>query len=626
MDANKMKLFTAILSMAVLLSACNSTAGTQQVDAPSASQTAQTDLAQIKTASAAASSTAQAIEKATYKDNDYAADWTKENPVKITLNEAGAAIEGTGASVQDQTVTISAAGTYVLSGTWKNGQIVVDVPEKDEVRLVLNGVTLERSGSAPLYIKQADKAILTLQEGTRNTVSDGSAAGTAAASEDELNAAIYSKADLTVNGTGTLVVHGHVNDGLASKDNLKITGGTLEIYAADDGIIGRDLLAVKDGSITVQAGGDGLKTTNDTDESKGNVVIEGGTFAITSGADGLQSARGIRIDGGTYAIVTGGGSAKAVMKAETNGPGGPGGMGGRNTAQQQTTASDETTSTKAVKAASSLIINNGNFTLDSLSDGLHSNDSLMISGGQITISAGDDGLHADGSLTIAGGTIDIVKSYEGIEGSLITIADGTIHVVSSDDGVNISGDGDKLVINGGSLTVDAAGDGLDSNGSIVMTGGAVVVYGPTANNNGALDYDKTFDISGGTLIAAGSSGMAMATSESSAQMTVLMTYSSSQAAGTVTTIKDSSGAVIASATPTKSYQSIVFSSPGLKKDETYSLYSGDKKLVDFNMTASVTWLNESGVTAARSMGPGGMGGGMRGNGPQNQFRNQPQKQ
>uniref|UniRef100_A0A4Y8Q008 Carbohydrate-binding domain-containing protein n=2 Tax=Paenibacillus athensensis TaxID=1967502 RepID=A0A4Y8Q008_9BACL len=672
----KMKLPVAILSMAAILSACNA-AGEVPASGTEAGEAAAAGKTKTEASASASSEPAAAIEKATYKENDFATDWTSENPSRIVLSGSQAAIEGTGASVKEGVLTISAGGTYVLSGAWADGQIVVDAPEKDEVHLVLNGVEVKRSGSAPLYVKEADKVILTLQDGTTNTFADWTQ-GAGEAAEDEPDAAIYSKADLTVNGAGTLVVHGSYKDGLASKDDLKVTGGTLQIDAKDDGLLGKDLLAVKDGKISVVAGGDGMKSTNDTDAGKGNIAIEGGAFDIQADADGVQAAGSIRIDGGTYSVVTGGGSAKAVMKTEQNGPmGGNGGMRGpgpvngdggmqgpgpvdgdggmqgpgpvdgnggmqgsgpvdgnggpgasglaaskADSQAAQTTEEAETVSAKGLKAAANLTIAGGTLTIDAKDDALHSNNSLNIIGGQIQIASGDDGLHADTALTIAGGSVNITKSYEGIESALITIDDGTVNVTSNDDGLNVSTGGDKLAINGGEVTVDAEGDGLDSNASIVMTAGHVVVYGPTANNNGALDYDGTFEISGGTLIAAGSSGMAMAPSDTSAQLSVGMTYSTAQAAGTEIAVKDASGAIVASVTPTKTYQSVVISSPDLQKNGAYTLYAGGQKVVDFTLASQVTWVNESGVTTAPSGhggmpggggGPGGRGGGgMRG--------------
>jgi hypothetical protein len=169
----------------------------------------------------------------------------------------------------------------------------------------------------------------------------------------------------------------------------------------------------------------------------------------------------------------------------------------------------------------------------------------------------------------------------------------------------------KLNINGGSITVDASGDGLDSNGSIVMTKGTVIVSGPTTNNNGALDYDGTFEISGGLLMSAGSSGMEQTTSEESTQNSIIMTYTETQKTGTVVNLEDNKGNSVGTFTPKKDYQSVVVSSPELVKDETYTLYSGETKVVEFTIASSITWLNEDGVTTSKSSnqgGPGNQGG------------------
>ena len=204
-------------------------------------------------------------------------------------------------------------------------------------------------------------------------------------------------------------------------------------------------------------------------------------------------------------------------------------------------------------------------------------------------------------------------SYEGIEGTNVTLSFCEIKINSSDDGLNVNDASGLLTISGGNISVVAGGDGLDSNGAISMTGGTVTVDGPTDNGNGAIDYDKTFTMTGGILIATGSSGMAQAPDTGSSQASILMYYTSAQAAGTAVTLKDESGNVIASFTPTKQYASAAISAPGLKTGKAYTLYSGDTKVVTFTPSSAVTYLNESGVTTAQGMG-GGMGGGMnRGN-------------
>jgi len=595
---HRKKLFIVILSLAIL-SACSNTN-------EAITEAAATQKNEGATAATATVVSSDMPEKVSYADDDFAADWTTENPTTIQLNGTDVSIDGAGAEAIDGSVTITSAGTYVLSGKLDDGQIVVDVSKEDKVRLVLNSVELHNSDSAPIFIKEAKKTIITLQEGTNNIVSDGTTYTYADASTDEPNAAVFSKADLTLNGAGSLIVNGNYKDGLTSRDDLIITGGTIEIHTKDDGLIGRDLVAVKDGTLTIVAGGDGIKSTNDSEASKGNIVIEGGTFDIDANSDGLQAAATIRVDGGTFEIISGGGSVNGEIRTEQ------GGWGKRpeeTTEEAETTeAETESSSMKAVKATSNIMVTAGTFVIDSADDAVHSNGSIAISGGEMEISSGDDGIHADASIMIEGGIIDITKSYEGIESEVVTIAEGTIRLVASDDGIN---SGSMLTITGGVVNVDASGDGLDSNGSIEMSGGTVIVNGPTASGNGALDYDGTFDMSSGSLVAVGSAGMASTPSESSSQFSIIMNYSEMQAAGTSVRLEDEDGKVITTVSPTKVYQTAVISSPDLQEGATYTLYSDESKVVDFEIANSVTWLNESGVTEASAgrQGGRGMGGG-----------------
>jgi hypothetical protein len=679
--------------------------------------------------------------------DDTNVSWTEADSTLIKLNGKTATVTGSGASgvkAANGSVTISKAGTYVLSGELTDGQIVVNVADKGVVHLVLNGASIHDNDSAGIYIQKAGKAVITLEKGTKNFVSDGKTYVYADKRTDEPDAAIFSKADLTFNGAGQLTVTGNYNEGVTSKDDLKIISGFISVKAADDGIKGKDMVAIQAGTIKIDAAGDGIKSNNDNDITKGFVAIADGTFNIVSGSDGIQAETILVMDGGTFNIVTAGGSVNAPAKVE-NGPGGRMGFGGdrgdigrggpmdgttppanmgtppdgeppvdmpvipngsnsntnTNTGSDSNTDADnagatteESTSAKALKAGTELTVNGGTYTIDSMDDSLHSNSNVTVNGGTFTIQSGDDGIHADQALTINGGTIKITKSYEGLEGAIITLNDGDIDVTSSDDGVNAAGDetttsdttasttakaasdstsatntskattgttkttsttgtvakgtdanqqsrgpggmpgessgNNELHINGGSLTVNAGGDGLDANGSITMTGGTVIVNGPTNDGNGALDYDGTFVISGGYLVAAGSSGMAMGTSDASTQNTLVMTFPETQKAGTLVHVQDSKGNNILTFAPAKNYQNVVISSPNLTKDGSYVIYSGGTstgKAVDglytggtysggtqfvaFQSTSNATWVNESGVTTARS-GMGGPRGGQGG--------------
>ncbi|CAG7638964.1 carbohydrate-binding domain-containing protein [Paenibacillus allorhizosphaerae] len=637
--SNKAKMMTAVLLSTLLAAGCSAKSTDTTTATASASETAVSAVQSGGSASAAAVQLAglNATEKAGFKDNDALTAWSKDSSTSISLSASGASVEGSGAKAEGGIVTITAAGTYVVAGKLSDGQIVVDAPKDADVHLVLNGAQISKQDGPAIYVKEADKTIVTLQDGTDNAVSDGS--GYSDTSEDAAIAAIFSKGDLTINGSGKLTVQGKMNDGIVSKDDLKMLGGTIDVQAVDDGVIGRDLFAVQDGSITIKAGGDGVKTTNDTDADKGFVAIKGGTFNITSAGDGIQAASSILIGGGTFDIVSGGGSAASTKTHQEQDPRGFGGG-----PQAQTATDDaESSSGKALKAGADIAIADGKFQVDAADDTIHSNANISIAGGQLVLAAGDDGIHADTTLSILNGTIDITTSYEGIESLDIAISGGKVRLVSKDDGVNVSSESNssaaggkgmtntasgKLTISGGYMVVDAAGDGLDSNGSMVMTGGTVIVNGPSGNGNGALDYDGTFEQSGGTLIAAGSSGMAQAPSDTSSQRAVHMTFPGTLQAGTLVTLKDGTSKTIATFAPAKTFSSIVISSPELKAGTEYTISTGGKstgtatdgmyaggvtsggtKIVTFTLGDKVTYVNESGVTTANTFGgPGGAGG------------------
>ncbi|MFX1566576.1 MAG: carbohydrate-binding domain-containing protein, partial [Promethearchaeota archaeon] len=312
-----------------------------------------------------------------------------------------------------------------------------------------------------------------------------------------------------------------------------------------------------------------LKADNADDAAEGYISVENGVITVTSGGDAIQAATDVMITDGKISLTSGGGSSGVIYAS---------------------------TSAKGIKANVSVTIDGGTFTIDSADDAVHSNDKITINGGSFAISTGDDGFHADTSLEVNGGTIDITESYEGMESAVITINDGDIHITSSDDGLNAAGGNDGsgmdpgpgrpgrdgfmesgdyyLYINGGYIVIDSGGDGMDINGGIEMTGGYVIINGPTSNMNGALDYYSSFKITGGFLVAVGSSGMAEAPGTSSTQYSFLLNFRSSISAGTLINLQTSDGTVIFSFKPTKAYQSIVFSSSTLTAGTTYDVYLG----------------------------------------------------
>lgn len=537
----------------------------------------------------------------TYDDDDYYFDWKSSSYKTIGLSGSSSTVNGEGLDVQGSIVTISKSGVYEITGSLTNGSIVVDVNRDNDdgtVFLVLNGATIQSQTSAPIYIKNSKKAVILLENGTENSVAGGS---DYVVNEDgEPSAAIFSKSDLTITGGGKLTVTADYNDGITSKDDLKITDGSLIVTSKADGIVGKDSVSVKNGSFEIIAGKDGIRSTNETDEDKGNIVVENGQFTIAAANDAIQATRFVQIDDGSFQLNSGGGYPGKSISSGND-------FGGRpdQKASTPTTNVVEEESKKGLKAGQGLLVNGGNISVSSYEDSLHSNNDLIINGGILTLQSGDDGLHADNNLLITDGQITITNSYESLEGSNITVNGGKINATSTDDGINVNSKTGVLNITGGEIALNANGDGTDSNGSINMTGGTVYVDGPTGNGNGSIDYDGSFAISGGTLVASGSSGMAQAPSTNT-QPSILMYYTSTQAAGTAITLKDKNGNIVLTHTPSKQYSSVAISSPKLTVGSTYTLYSGDSQIVEVTLSDSLTYLTESGVTTKpQNAGPGG---------------------
>lgn len=527
-----------------------------------------------------------------FTDRDLSGDYSE--CTDITLSKSTASCSDSSVTVADGSVTITKAGTYRLSGTF-TGQIIVNAGDSDKVQLVLDNASITKEGSAALYIINADKVFVTTVKGTENTLSS---TGEFASSDDETNVdgAIFSKSDITFNGSGTLNVKCESKHGIVTKDDLKITGGTYNITSASQGLSGKDSVRIAGGNITVTSGTDGIHSENTDDTEKGYVYISGGTLNITSGKDCIDASGTVDIKDGTFTFKAGGGSSEK-------------------------TTGDSTESYKGIKADGLLTISGGTFDIDTLDDAIHSNADVTVSGGTLDISTGDDGIHSDNNTVVSGGEINIAKCYEGLEGQTVTVSGGKVTLTASDDGINAAGgdnqgvgggfgpdsfsaDSDaKITITGGEIHVNASGDGLDSNGDIEISGGTVYVYGPTNDGNGSLDYENNAVITGGTVIMAGSSGMAMNFGSQSTQGSILASTGNASA-GTAVKLTDSSGNVIAEFTPTVSFRTVVISTPDITSDGTYTLTVGDS-------TQEITM---SGYIYGSGMGGGfgGMGGGQPG--------------
>ena len=596
----KKHLIKTVLVAALALStatACTPAAPTSSTTALPATAVAVTnnnDSVQVTTVAVAATATQPATATAvatpttvteTLNDKQPAhdvSDTLSENATAIAINLQGATIstDGAGITVNGSTATITAAGAYELSGTLDNGQIVVDTADAAGVELILNNATIHNDNGAAIAVLNAEEVAVVLAEGSINSLSDGTNYLFPDPTSDEPNATLFSKADLTVSGSGSLTVNAAYNDGIASKDGLVIAAGTLNVNAADDGLRGKDYLMIENGTLVINAGGDGLKSDEEEDPTKGYVAIQGGNLTITAEGDGIQAETDVLVTAGEFTLTTGGGS-NASLAADA--------------------------SAKAIKGGNSVTIDGGTFTINAADDAVHSNAAVTINGGTFAIQTGDDAIHGDATVTINNGDITIATSYEGVESPVITINGGSVRLNSNDDGINVAGGVDGsgnmrpggggrpprggaggaadidtmsysganyLIINGGTVVVNSGGDGLDINGAAEMTGGVVVVNGPTAQMNSALDYDGYFKISGGVLVAAGSAGMAQVPGRISTQNSLLTRFNGTVPAGTLINIADSAGNSLLTFSPGKAYQTLAFSSPDLQTGGSYTLSIG----------------------------------------------------
>ena len=625
---------SACLAFAVtlsLLTACKGQEGgedhsnTQGSDSAPATVVVNGTVVEPTTGNADISVEPETAPEAVTVDTPTAGSYEPTNETVITLGEA-ATVTGAGAVADGSAVTVTAAGTYLIQGSTANGQLIVDTADEEKVTLLLNGVSLSCFAGPAVLVKSAPKkVVISTVAGSVNLLSDGS--GYIIPDEEQAegeiypNACIYSCEDLELIGDGELHITGNADKGINTKDDLKIKGGTLMVTSVGVGIRANDSLEMSGGNVTVHAGGDGVKTANTETEGKGFLTVEGGSLYITAKGDGLSAATDLTVSGGSLVLTTT--DTDGVVLEESAGnptsgsmgggfggmgggrPGGPGGMG-------ESSADKASISAKGLKAAGLLTVSGGSVTVVAQDDGIHSDGDVHIAGGSVHIRAADDGIHAEKELTVSGGVLTVAQSYEGLEALHINILGGTNRITASDDGANATngmgggmmgpggtppggfpggrpriGDSSAsstatteipvLTFAGGYTVFNAAGDGIDSNGNIVISGGTVIVYGPTDNGNGPIDsgdggYSVT--ISGGMLLAVGSSGMAESAENAGQAVLAASWRGTGLSAGEIIGIADESGKVLAAFELPKAISSIVFSSADLTAGETYSIVGG----------------------------------------------------
>lgn len=568
----------------------------------------------------------------------------------ITLSPDGSTSTDASVRIDGQTVTIIQAGTYQIAGTLDDGALIVESGENAKITLVLGGVSIKNSTGAAIQISTADDVTIELAEGTTNVLQSGEEVDIAVATESEeaSGGALQSKADLKIKGKGSLTVLGYLNNGIHCTKDLKIKNGNISVTALGHGIKGKNSVTVSGGTVTVTSGKDGITSDETENEEKGFVTIEDGEIIITSAGDGVSAETTLTVTGGVISIISGGGSANAQQKTDNM----------RDWWDFDNSASDDNSaSCKGLKAGKALVISGGSITIDAQDDALHTDGDMTISGGECILSTGDDGAHAALSLTVLDGKITVLTSYEGLEANQITLADGELDITATDDGINANGGSDGfsggfgggmggsfggrrndtnnhsgdmtppdgnapsgnpptmpgqdaadstttddttdkqpvLLITGGKITVNADGDGLDSNGNLRVEGGDITINGPANGGNGALDIGTENGgagvIAGGTLIALGTSSMAENFGSTSTQCAFLVTMNSFGAGETIT-ITDSQGNVLYTGVTVKSANSVVFSSADLVVGETYTVTIGSTSAT---VTQSSTVVGNSNV-------------------------------
>lgn len=486
----RLKNLIPFLIIMLLLSGCQSTASTTTADA--ATVTAAGTSAVL---TAVVSPTSTIAVDPGFTARDLETTYDDSTATHVTLDGSNIQVTGEGATASNGVLTISKEGTYVITGNLSDGQIVVAAADTDKIQIVLNGVTINCADNAPIYVKSANKVFVTLNQNTVNTLTDSSVY--VQTDENTVDGVIFSKADLTINGTGTLNITTNFNHGIVSKDDLVITSGTYNITSANDALSSKDCVKIKDGVFNINSSnGKGITSKNVDDATKGYVYIAGGTITIANSVEGIEGT------------------------------------------------------------------------------------AIVVEGGTITITSQDDGFNSANASTSANDSGGQGGAMDADPNCYVSIAGGTIHV-------------------------NALGDGLDSNGNLYITGGNITVSGPTANDNGGLDYNGTADITGGTVVVAGSTGMAQGFSESSSQYSLLYNLTTACEAGTEIILTDANGKIIVSYTPEKKYQSVVISTPELQNGATYTLTCGSQT-VAIPLTSVVTSNGQTGMG-----GPGQGGGRMR---------------
>ncbi|EFJ78020.1 carbohydrate-binding domain-containing protein [Rothia dentocariosa] len=551
-----------------------------------------------------------------YSEQDLSWDASSETAIDLSNPTAT-----DGVTVEDGTLTITKAGTYKLSGEYQ-GQIKVETADSDAVRLVLDNANITNSSGAALNVVNADEVILYSASGTTNTISDG--ADYTATGEDDPDAVVYSKADMTIAGEGTLKVNGNHEDGIHTSDGLVIASGTLEVNAANTGIKGKDYVDILGGTINVTAQQDGIKSTNDTDEGKGWTRLSNGTVTVNAGDDGFKASRVVEISGGSLTVEQSDEGIEAqyinVSGGNVNVTSADDGMNASlKTSDSESTDSSANTSDTADQQQNnqqqgSLPGGQQNGTSNQQQQGTGQPQPPAMSG------TSQDGTSQNGTTgtgqqqnntqnqgnqnmgqppAMPGGNAQDGTSQNGTTGTgqqgmgqppqdgMPGGGGGTFEVV--DAAINVSG---------GHVTVNAEGDGIDSNGVTTLSGGTLIVNGPSQGGNAALDTNGDLLLNGATVLSGSTADMFEAPSTNSTSGYLKLTNSSGFEQGSTVQVADSSGKVVANYKVTKSnVQLVLVSSSSIVKGQSYTAYT-TTSAVDSNATSLASGATELGSFTA----------------------------
>ena len=558
MKNSMLKTVTSVTLIAALgLTGCSTASGTTLTSGTSTVHSAVSGT----TAGTSTSNTAagQTLDAQTHYTNE---DLTWDSSGEKTIDLANPTATD-GVSVENGTITITSGGTYRLTGEY-SGQVKIEATKTDTVRLVLDNAKITNSTGAAINVVSAAEAIIYTAAGTTNTVADE--ANYTATGDDDPDAAIYSTANLTLAGEGSLSVEGAYEEGIHTTGGLVIASGTLEVNAANTGIKGKDYVDITGGIVNVTAAQDGIKSTNTDDESMGFTRLSAGSVTISAGDDGLKAPHTLEISGGTLNIEKSNEGIEAqyinILDGDVTVNSSDDGINASLKDSSSDTSSDTTSGTATT-----------------------GQQTQQNQNGQVQQAPAGGGAAPGGSQGSTGQNQNMPQPPAG--GAMPGGGGGTFEVV--DAAINISG---------GTVTVNAEGDGIDSNGTATFSGGTVTVNGPVAGGNNALDSNGDLLLHGGTVTAGSTADMFEAPSSVSTSGYLKITDSSALTQGSTVQVTDSSGTVVANYTITTSgVQLVLVSNKNIVKGQSYtvSVTSGS---VDAASTTAASGASELGSFTA----------------------------